>query len=95
VTWDTAVIHWLTFGSSAEAERNLTHSTQASMGAAPVQCSTSTMDEKDGELGVKLAAHGLPREPPSALLPSAGVVDVWKNCVVNMVPSERFEMVSK
>ena len=59
------------------------------MRAAPVQCSTSTMDEKDGEVGVKLAAHGLPREPPSALLPSAGVVDVWKNCAVNMVPSER------
>jgi hypothetical protein len=87
VTWDTIVIHWLTFGSSAVAERDLIRSTQVSMRASLIQRSTSTMDGKDDKLGGKLAAHLLPREPPSALTPSAVVVDVWKDCAADTIPS--------
>ena len=87
MTWDTVVIHWLTFGSSAEAERDLIRSTQVSMRASLIQRSTSTMDGKDDKLGLNLVAHGLPREPPIALTPSAIVVDVWKDCATDMIPS--------
>ena len=48
------------------------------MRAPLIQRSTSIMDVKNGELEVKLGAHSLPREPPSALMPSAGVLDIWK-----------------
>lgn len=87
MTWDTVVIHWLTFGSSAKAERDLIRSTQVSMRAPLTQRSTSTMGEKDGKLGLKLAAYGMPREPPSAFTPSTVVVDDWKDCATNMISS--------
>lgn len=48
------------------------------MRAPLIQCSTSIMNVEDGELGVNCGAHSLPREPPSAFMPSVGVLDVSK-----------------
>jgi hypothetical protein len=76
VTWDAVVIQWLTFGSSAEAEKNLIHSTRASMSIPLVPHLTSTNDDRDGELGNQPAVHGLPKEPPTPLTLSTGLVDI-------------------
>ncbi|OAQ64454.1 nnrS protein domain-containing protein [Pochonia chlamydosporia 170] len=67
VTLNTVVVNWLTFGSSAEAERNLTRLTQDRMQTLQGQSSPPTTssggDGRDGELGLEIATHGLLREP--------------------------------
>lgn len=80
-------MHWLTYGSSAEAERNLTLSTQVSTRTPLIQGSNSTENEKDSELSVELAVHGLLKEPPSALAPNAVVVDLRKDGAADTILS--------
>ena len=70
------VIHWLTFGSSADAERDLTHSKQVSLRGLPIRGSASTNYDSNGEPGMKLSTHGLLKEPPTALTSASTVVDV-------------------
>jgi len=70
------VIHWLTFGSSADAERDLTHSTQVSLRGPLTRGSASTNYDSDGEPGMKLSTHGLLKEPPPALTSAGTVVDI-------------------
>jgi hypothetical protein len=73
VTWDAVIIHWLTFGSSAEAERLLIHSNQASMSNTLVMRSASTNNDRDGELGAIPTGHGLLKEPPNVPTLTASV----------------------
>jgi hypothetical protein len=75
VTWDTVVIHWLTFGSSAKAERYLTHSTQASIGIPLIQHLTST------EPGAEVVANELLKEPPSAFTRGPSVTHSGNVCI--------------
>lgn len=79
MTCNTVVVNWLTFGSSAEAERNLTRLTQDRMEASPGQPSATTSDGGGGELGLEISTHGHlkePKEPQVAVTPNAGVVDI-------------------
>jgi hypothetical protein len=71
VSWDTVVIHWLTFGS-AEAEKDLTRSMMASQRARLNQSDTSIL-ERDVRLDTPqldlmepqkaFATRTMPREP--------------------------------
>jgi hypothetical protein len=58
VTWDAAVVHWLTFGSSADAERELSESTEIFLSIPLVPSSASTNFDRDGELGIKPTPRG-------------------------------------
>jgi hypothetical protein len=76
VTWDAAVVHWLTFGSSADAERELSESTETFMSIPLVPSSASTNLDRDGKLGIKPTPRRGLKEPFRAPPSNAGAVDV-------------------
>lgn len=80
LTWDTVVLHWLSFGSSAKAEQNSTYSTQASTRAPLIQHLTSPKP------GAKVADHELLKEPQSALTRSVGAENIRKDCAPDIIP---------
>lgn len=87
VTWDTIIIHWLTFGSSAEAEKNLTCSTQASTRVPLTQDLAIVKDGVDYELGLETSTNKALEQPTSVLMSAAGAVDLPEHCTADIIIS--------
>ncbi|PSN73492.1 hypothetical protein BS50DRAFT_607105 [Corynespora cassiicola Philippines] len=62
VVWDTLIIHWLTFGSSGEAEKNLTRSTQSSRRTVPIQVPAPAASAIRREITADTITNAPPRQ---------------------------------